>query len=139
VLQPPPINAMADSYGLSPLARSSRKLQRVTFNLDPHITLIKNISGKRHLPMASQFYQTLTAENVTDDMLAEAARLFNENYGVWGPQSHRPGEKIELPPPGTSLITPARQSRQAECAKTARTIPSPTDPPEREPLYPSDY
>jgi len=76
---------MADSYGLSPLARSSRKLQRVTFNLDPHITLIKNISGKRHLPMASQFYQTLTAENVTDDMLAEATRLFNENYGVWGP------------------------------------------------------
>ncbi|KAJ5938388.1 hypothetical protein N7466_001522 [Penicillium verhagenii] len=46
--------------------------------------------------MTSQFYQCLTAEKVTDDMLAEAAHLFNGNYGIWGPQSHNPGNPVKL-------------------------------------------
>lgn len=89
--------------------------------------------------MASQFYESLTAENVTDDMLAKAAHLFNENYGTWGPLSHRPGETTQLPSPETRLIFLARKTRQAECAKIARAIPSAMHRPEREFLYQSDH
>jgi hypothetical protein len=85
--------------------------------------------------MASQFYECLTAENVTDDMLAKAAHLFNENYGTWGELSHRPGETTQFPSPETPLIFLARTTRQAECAKISRTIPSPMRRPEREFLY----
>jgi hypothetical protein len=37
-------------------------------------------------------YQLLPGEEVTEDMLGKAARLFNENYGVSDPSSHRPGK-----------------------------------------------
>jgi len=46
--------------------------------------------------MVSVTYEVFTAEKVTDDMLAKAARLFNENYGTWGPLSHRPGEATQI-------------------------------------------
>ncbi|KAI9885210.1 MAG: hypothetical protein M1823_002982 [Watsoniomyces obsoletus] len=32
-------------------------------------------------------YQVFESSQVTDDMLQDAARLFNANYGVWGPQA----------------------------------------------------
>lgn len=37
-------------------------------------------------------YQLLPGEDVTDEMLGKAAKLFNENYGIWGPRSDHPGK-----------------------------------------------
>lgn len=44
----------------------------------------RDYSAKRQINMAShsQLYETFKAENMTDDMLAEAAHLFNSNYGT---------------------------------------------------------
>ncbi|EEP82640.1 predicted protein [Uncinocarpus reesii 1704] len=41
-------------------------------------------------------YETFPGAKVTDDMLAEAANLFSENYGIWGEQSLTPGKRIRL-------------------------------------------
>jgi hypothetical protein len=69
------------------------KPRKVSFDPNPHLTFIENTRVQRHSNMASQFYENLTREQVTDDMLVEAAHLFNENYGTWGKQSDRPGEE----------------------------------------------
>jgi hypothetical protein len=45
--------------------------------------------------MEKQLYETFSSSHVTDDMLAEAAKLFCENYGTWGKQSDRPGKLSE--------------------------------------------
>lgn len=34
--------------------------------------------------MSPQVYQQFDAEDVTEEMLEQAAMLFNENYGIWG-------------------------------------------------------
>jgi hypothetical protein len=34
--------------------------------------------------MAKQVFETFDGRELTDDMLEEAAELFNENYGIWG-------------------------------------------------------
>ncbi|KAI1161160.1 hypothetical protein F5B18DRAFT_629660 [Nemania serpens] len=46
--------------------------------------------------MAKQVYEVFDHKNVTDDMLFDAAKLFSENYGVWGERSSRPGERVTL-------------------------------------------
>ncbi|RYO92146.1 hypothetical protein DL762_001804 [Monosporascus cannonballus] len=48
--------------------------------------------------MSKQLYETFDGDEVTDEMLAEAAVLFNENYGIWNKDSHKPGtiEKISM-------------------------------------------
>ncbi|OBT55413.1 hypothetical protein VE04_03610 [Pseudogymnoascus sp. 24MN13] len=46
--------------------------------------------------MVKRVYETFTPDEVTDDMLRMAATLFNENYGTWGPQSHKPGKPVTL-------------------------------------------
>ncbi|KAF9252606.1 hypothetical protein DTO027I6_3049 [Penicillium roqueforti] len=46
--------------------------------------------------MASQIYETIPAENVTDDILIKATQLFNENYGTWGEFSSNPGKPVKL-------------------------------------------
>ncbi|PGH02792.1 hypothetical protein GX51_04403 [Blastomyces parvus] len=38
--------------------------------------------------MEQKVFETFPGDQVTDAMLGEAAKLFNENYGVWGKQSH---------------------------------------------------
>lgn len=45
--------------------------------------------------MAKQLLERFYARELTDDMLQEAARLFNENYGIWGkdPTNHEPTPK----------------------------------------------
>jgi len=37
--------------------------------------------------MKKTFYEVFKADEVTDGMLAEASKLFSENYGVWGEQA----------------------------------------------------
>ncbi|WEW59404.1 hypothetical protein PRK78_004876 [Emydomyces testavorans] len=46
--------------------------------------------------MAKQVYEIFTGDEVTDAMLDEAAKLFGENYGIWGEQSHSPGKPVKL-------------------------------------------
>lgn len=33
--------------------------------------------------MEKKLYERFNADDVTDDMLEEASKLFSENYGVW--------------------------------------------------------
>lgn len=42
--------------------------------------------------MAQQLYETFPKEDVSDQMITDAAKLFSEHYGTWGKRSHRPGE-----------------------------------------------
>ncbi|KAK9489042.1 hypothetical protein V1508DRAFT_436136 [Lipomyces doorenjongii] len=52
--------------------------------------------------MAKQLYEKFDAGQVTDDMLAEASLLFNENYGIWGKDAAilgpfaKPGSRVRL-------------------------------------------
>ncbi|KFY03123.1 hypothetical protein V490_00270, partial [Pseudogymnoascus sp. VKM F-3557] len=48
------------------------------------------------IKMVKRVYETFTPDQVTDDMLRKAATLFNENYGTWGPLSHKPGKPVTL-------------------------------------------
>ncbi|KAJ5251126.1 hypothetical protein N7489_001536 [Penicillium chrysogenum] len=46
--------------------------------------------------MTTQTYKTVTAHEVTDTMLEEAAKLFSENYGIWGRHSGKAGDPVKL-------------------------------------------
>ncbi|KAK8066834.1 Acyl-CoA N-acyltransferase [Apiospora hydei] len=48
--------------------------------------------------MASQLYETFSGHEITDYMLSDAAELFSNNYGVWGPSSPKRAtiEKVSL-------------------------------------------
>ena len=43
-----------------------------------------SIQPPRTTTMAKQVFERFDACEVTDDMISEAARLFNEYYGTWG-------------------------------------------------------
>ena len=47
--------------------------------------------------MTKQVFEGFDGRELTDDMLEEAAELFNENYGVWGEDPTNPGP---TPKPG---------------------------------------
>lgn len=51
--------------------------------------------------MKQILYEIFPGDQVTDAMLDDAAKLFSENYGIWGEQSHKPGNKQ---PPLTSFL-----------------------------------
>jgi hypothetical protein len=42
--------------------------------------------------MTTQTYKTVPGHEVTDTMLEEAAKLFSENYGIWGEHSGKAGK-----------------------------------------------
>lgn len=46
--------------------------------------------------MVTQLYETFPSSQVLDNMLVDAAKLFNENYGTWGEESFKPGESHPL-------------------------------------------
>ncbi|KAK2743502.1 hypothetical protein FQN57_004799 [Myotisia sp. PD_48] len=46
--------------------------------------------------MEKQTFETIPRDQITDAMLTEAAKLFNENYGIWGEHSHSPGKPVKL-------------------------------------------
>lgn len=60
----------------------------VSFCLEPQIqTFVPTPSTRRrrsHLEMDKKVYEGFKSDDVTDEMLDEAAKLFSENYGVWG-------------------------------------------------------
>ena len=51
--------------------------------------------------MKQVFYKIYPGDQVTDAMLYDAAKLFSENYGIWGKKSHKPGTK---PPPTSNFL-----------------------------------
>jgi hypothetical protein len=71
---------------MSPLARKT-----ITFACTPSVQVIPVAprTRKRRLPvkMDTKVYQGFNGDQVTDEMLDEAAKLFSENYGVWGEQA----------------------------------------------------
>ena len=51
--------------------------------------------------MKQVLYEICPGDQATDAMLDDAAKLFSENYGIWGEHSHKPGTKQ---PPWTPIL-----------------------------------
>lgn len=47
--------------------------------------------------MAKQIFEKFDGHELTDNMLGDAAKLFNENYGTWGEDQTHP---MHTPKPG---------------------------------------
>ncbi len=47
--------------------------------------------------MARQTFERFDGDEITDDMLAEASKLFNDNYGIWAETAPNP---MPTPKPG---------------------------------------
>jgi hypothetical protein len=67
---------------------------KVTLQLEPQIRYFEKQDHRRK--MATQTYERFSAEQVTDSMLTAAAQLFSENYGIWGRDGAKPGERAIL-------------------------------------------
>ncbi|EFW14307.1 hypothetical protein D8B26_007052 [Coccidioides posadasii str. Silveira] len=83
----------------SSLSSAASAHSGVKFILEPSIAIIENSSGvskQNSVRMATQLYESFTADQITDAMLDEAAKLFSENYGIWGKQSRCPGKPVKL-------------------------------------------
>ena len=67
---------------------STRAPKSVAFTLEPQIQTIPPTPCTRRrrtpLNMDKKVYEGFKSDEVTDEMLDEAAKLFSENYGVWG-------------------------------------------------------
>ncbi len=46
---------------------------------------------RRGLTMDKVLYESFAGEQITQEILEEASRLFSENYGTWGKDSGRAG------------------------------------------------
>ncbi|KAI0203073.1 hypothetical protein F4808DRAFT_458296 [Astrocystis sublimbata] len=70
----------------------------VQFLPEPEIIVVESYakSIQPSTEMAKQVYETFPASELSDRMLDEAAKLFNDHYGVWGPQSVHAGKRVEL-------------------------------------------
>lgn len=64
----------------------TRARKSVTFTLEPQIRTLAPTSRTRKSPlnMDRKVYEGFNSDDVTDEMLDEAAKLFSESYGVWG-------------------------------------------------------
>ena len=65
----------------------------VTFLPSPRVVFVEscwNIVARICLKM--QVYQTVASDDVAGTMLEAAAKLFNENYGVWAKHSGKAGK-----------------------------------------------
>lgn len=78
----------------SPTRGSCLLPQRVVkFASQESIAIIENWpSPAKSVDMAQQLYETFPSDQVTDEMVAGAAKMFSENYGIWGHRSARPGK-----------------------------------------------
>lgn len=64
----------------------------VRFVQEPKVAFVESShTAERSVNMEDQYYQNFVSNQVTDDMLEKAAKLFSENYGTWGRGSHSPG------------------------------------------------
>ena len=67
----------------------------VAFSVESTVRYIEKSSGLRTRKspnMTKQVFERFDGRELTDNMLEEAAQLFNENYGIWGedPTNPRP-------------------------------------------------
>ena len=72
----------------------------VAFSVESSVRYIeksRSLKTRKSLNMAKQVFETFDGRELTDDMLEEAAELFNENYGIWGEDPTNPGP---TPKPG---------------------------------------
>lgn len=76
-------------------SKSSRK--SVAFNVESTVRYIESTgrTPRKSPNMAKQVFEIFKGTELTDNMLEEAAQLFNENYGIWGedPTNSRPAPK----------------------------------------------
>jgi hypothetical protein len=68
------------------MKRDKGARKSVAFNLKPQEQLI---AARPHRPgstrnMEKKLYEGFTSDEVTDEMLVEASKLFSDHYGVWG-------------------------------------------------------
>ncbi|OKL55297.1 hypothetical protein UA08_09425 [Talaromyces atroroseus] len=79
-----------------------RSPYNVTWQLEEQVRYFEKSNPQK---MATQTYERFNSEEVTDSMLTAAARLFSENYGIWGvdttgsassASSAKPGERVKL-------------------------------------------
>jgi GNAT superfamily N-acetyltransferase len=76
------------------------KCPTVAFSGKNEIQYFKSSSQRRtrrwknHLKMEETTFKKYKAEDVTDSMIQEAAKLFSENYGIWGKDNKyaKPGQ-----------------------------------------------
>jgi hypothetical protein len=76
-------------------ACSTKSRATVKFAAEPGVLgfeASQNTVQRRSDILVKQLYETLPGDQVTDAMLAEAAKLFNENYGTWGETSGKAGK-----------------------------------------------
>jgi len=77
------------------MASSPTQSGRVTFH--PSVQFERETSRRRRPTMAAEItaeiFKEFESKDVTDEMLAEAARLFSEHYGTWDTPDGRPGGK----------------------------------------------
>ncbi|GAP85321.2 hypothetical protein SAMD00023353_1002010 [Rosellinia necatrix] len=84
----------------SPARKSSpRHPPRVTFLTQPEVAIIESSRANRQgnrIKMSKQVFEAFPGTEVTDHMLSKAAKLFSENYGVWGKASPLAGKRVSL-------------------------------------------
>ena len=80
----------------SPNKQSARVTFHPTVQFEP-----KPKRPRKHRPkMTTETFSEFQSEDITDAMLAEAAQLFSEHYGIWGtPPPGRQGGKSGITPP----------------------------------------
>lgn len=105
------------------MSSSNHARKKVNFITEPAIRFVER---SRRLPMAKQIFETFDGHEVTDDMLREAAVLFNENYGIWGTAPENFGR---IPKQGESQQAQSGYSSHIEdrnsCEAKQRTSTSP--------------
>ncbi|KAM5348931.1 hypothetical protein ACJ41O_008754 [Fusarium nematophilum] len=52
--------------------------------------------GRRRPAKMSLLFQTFSRTDITNEMLRDAAKLFTENYGIWGSGSDLCGKRVTL-------------------------------------------
>ena len=77
------------------MSTSEPPRKAVAFSVESTVRYIEKSSGLRTRKspnMAKQVFERFDGRELTDNMLEEAAQLFNENYGIWGedPTNPRP-------------------------------------------------
>lgn len=88
------INLTAQSHILTPTSPPPRR-RAVKFNEKPTIQYIDK-SPQTDLSMSKLVFEKYDGGEVTNDMLAEASQLFNENYGIWGRDAAKPKSRVRL-------------------------------------------
>lgn len=101
----------------------------VRFAKQPSVRNVESIwtaSASGSLSMADQRFQTFASNEVSDEMMREAATLFSENYGIWGERSEKSGEYTSC-----SILVLCLRSHllhrhgcHFECSTSAAAVPS---------------